>query len=181
MAGKAHPDKAKAPPPRRARGFLRAGGLIEAQMQGIAARRGFALARLQALWPEIAGADVAAMCRPQKLTMARGPAGGILTLAVAPARGPEVQMLVPMLCERVGAALGAGAIGRIQLVQAAGPVAAPAPTPAPPVRRAPAGGLGTLAAPISTIGDDQLRQALETLARNVLSREVTDMKPEAKT
>jgi len=178
MAEKPGRDKPKAPE-RRARGFLRAGGLIEAQMQGIAARRGFALARLAALWPEIAGAGAAELCRPVKLASVRGPAGGIVTLAVAPARGPEVQMLLPVLRERINAALGPGAVGRIQLVQARAAFADPPPQPAPQLPLS--ADLGGLAGPVSTIGDEELRRALETLARNVISRSRTVPKPEAQT
>jgi hypothetical protein len=171
MAEKPGRDKAKAPAARRARGFLRAGGLIDGQMKTLAARRGFALARLEALWPEIAGAEAAAICHPARLSTSRGPAGGLLTLGVAPAHGPQVQMLLPVLRERINAALGPGAVGRIQLVQATRAIAPTPPRPAP--RPAPAADLGGLAGPVSTIGDDALRQALETLARNVLSRSRT--------
>jgi hypothetical protein len=174
MAEKPGRDKVKAPPARRAQGFLRAGGLIGGQVTTVAASRGFALARLVALWPEIAGAEIAAICRPEKLSLARGPAGGLLTLGVAPAHGPELQMLVPMLRDRVNAALGPGAVGRIQLVQATAPLAKP-PARARP-RPALPEDLGALAGTISSIGDDDLRHALETLARNVLSRSATNQK-----
>jgi hypothetical protein len=159
--------KGQAKPERRARGFVRAGGLIGAQMRTAAARRGFAMARLAALWPEIVGPEIAAACAPVRLAQARGPAGGLLTVAVAGGHGPRLQMLVPLLRERVNAALGPGAVGRIQLTHAAGGFAEPpasfAPAPAP----APA---GPLPPALSSIGDDALRGALETLARNVLSR-----------
>ena len=46
-------------------------------MRSAAARRGFAQARLRALWPEIAGPEFAAICAPVKLARARGPAGGL--------------------------------------------------------------------------------------------------------
>jgi hypothetical protein len=107
-------------PERRARGFLRAGGLIGTQMSTNAAKRGYAQARLRALWAEIAGPELAALCRPVRLASARGPAGGLLTLAVSGAHAPQVQMLLPVLRERVNAALGPGAVGRIQLTHAAG-------------------------------------------------------------
>jgi hypothetical protein len=77
-------------------------------------------------------------------------------------------MLTPLVRERVNAALGPGTVGRIQITQGAGfaepaaAFAAPAPAPAPP--------LGALEVPLSSIGDPELRAALETLARNVLSR-----------
>lgn len=156
-------------PARRARGFTRAGGLIQAQLSTVAARRGFAQARLIALWADIAGPELAAACRPVKLAAVRGPAGGLLTLAVSGAHAPKVQMLVPLLRERVNAALGPGTVGRVQLVHAAGGFdAVPAPR-RPTAAEAPAD-LGKLSPALSSIGDDDLRQALETLARNVLSR-----------
>ncbi|MFO1105892.1 MAG: DUF721 domain-containing protein [Amaricoccus sp.] len=155
---------------RRGRGFARAGGLIDAQLDSVAGRRGYAQARLQALWPEIAGPDCAAITSPVKLTLPRGPAGGMLTLAVSGAHAPQVQMLIPLLIERVNAALGPGRVGRIQLTHAgAAPgFAEPPPRFAPPPAAPP--DLGPLAEPLSSIGDAGLRGALETLARNVLSR-----------
>ena len=75
-------QRGKDKPARLSRGFVRAGGLIEPQMRTAAARRGFAQARLRALWPEIAGPEFAAICAPLRLARARGPAGGLLTVAV---------------------------------------------------------------------------------------------------
>lgn len=157
-------------PARLSRGFVRAGGLIEQQMRTAAARRGFLQARLRALWPDIAGPEFAAICAPVRLTRSRGPAGGLLTVAVSGPHAPQLQMLVPILRERVNAALGPGTVGRIQLTQAAhGFAEPPAPRfeagPRPVVRD-----LGPVASGLSSIGDGELRDALETLARNVLSR-----------
>ena len=90
-------------------------------------------------------------------------------MAVSGAHAPQLQMLLPLLRERVNAALGPGTVGRIQLTQAAHGFAEP---PAP-VRREAAGAaaeLGAIAGELSSIGDGDLRDALETLARNVLSR-----------
>jgi hypothetical protein len=106
--------------------------------------------------------------------MARGPAGGLLTLAVSGAHAPQLQMLLPVLRERVNAALGPNAVGRIQLVHAAGGMAEAGPSyrpapPAPPAARE----LGRFGAQLSSIGDPDLRAALETLTRNVLSRSRT--------
>lgn len=168
--------KRGASPIRRARGFAQAGGLIGGQLGTLAARRGFAQARLMALWPEIAGPETAAICRPVGLAPARGPAGPVLTLAVSGAHAPQIQMLLPALRERVNAALGPASVGRIALVQGLPPDAPPAPAPAPvPV---PVADLGPLRAPLSSIGDDDLRRALETLARNVLSRARNPQQPE---
>ena len=87
-------------------------------------------------------------------------------------------MLLPLLRERINGALGPGTVGRIQLTQAvhgfaepARPYAAEAPAPPP-------ADLGDMADTLSTIGDESLRGALETLARNVLSRNRKNQRPE---
>ena len=157
-------------PPRRAHGFTRAGGLIGRQMSTVSARRGFVQARLVALWPEIAGTEIAALAVPVKLVTARGPAGGLLTLAVAPARGPEVQMLIPALRDRINAALGPGTVGRILLTQARPGAVAPDAVPRPPRIAVAAADAGTLAPDLAGVRDDGLRAALDLLARNVLAR-----------
>ncbi len=167
--GKSEPAAASARP-RTGRGFVRAGGLIEPQMRSAAARRGFAQARLRALWPEIAGPEFAAICAPLRLARARGPAGGLLTIAVAGAHAPQLQMLLPLLRERVNAALGPGAVGRIQLTQATHGFAEPPAAWAEPAPAPPEVDMGAVNGPLSSIGDGELRDALETLARNVLSR-----------
>jgi len=156
-------------PERRGRGFRQAGALIAAQIRAAAVRRGYVDARLKALWAEIGGSDIARLAHPVRLAPARGPAGGLLTLGVLGANGPQVQMLLPTIRERINAALGPGTVGRIQITQASGervapaPVTGPAPTPEPP-------DIAALEAPLSSIGDAELRAALETLARNVILR-----------
>jgi hypothetical protein len=163
-------QRGKGKPARLSRGFVRAGGLIEPQLRTAAARRVYAQARLRALWPEIAGPEFAAICGPLKLARARGPAGGLLTLAVDGPHAPQLQLLLPLLRERVNAALGPGTVGRIQLThRPVEPDAAPASASRPAARREPPD-LGRHAGTISSIGDGELRAALETLARNVLIR-----------
>jgi hypothetical protein len=160
--------RGKDKPARLSRGFVRAGGLIEPQLRTAAARRVYAQARLRALWPEIAGPEFAAICAPLKLARARGPAGGLLTLAVDGPHAPQLQLLLPLLRERVNAALGPGTVGRIQLTHRSVDLEA-APASRPAARREPPD-LGRHAGTISSIGDGELRAALETLARNVLIR-----------
>lgn len=153
------------------KGFRRAGVLIEPQTRAAAARRGYAEARLKALWAEIAGPEAAALATPVKLTMARGPAGGLLTLAARPACGPQVQMMLPLIRERVNAAMGPGTVGRVQITQGSGfaePAAAFRPKAEPEPE--PEVDLGEVEDTLSSIGDRDFRAALETLARNVLSR-----------
>jgi hypothetical protein len=167
------------PPVRRARGFQRAGRIVAPELAAAARRRGFSEARLLTAWPEIAGPDIAAATRPVKMSRPRGGAaqgrGGTLTIEADGARAPEIQMMLPVLVERINAALGFPAVARIQLLhgwgfaEPAAPFRGPAPRPsarpAPDPRR-----LDPLLRSASSIGDDGLRTALETLARNVVSR-----------
>lgn len=173
MTGKGDTRKAegRGRPERRAGGFARAGALIAPQMNRVSARRGYLEARLAALWPEIAGPEIAAIAWPVRLTLARGPQGGALSLAVMGAHAPQAQMMLPLILERVNTALGAGLVRRITLTQAPRlrPPPPPRSTAAAPVERPPAP-LAPVPGEISSIGDEDLRRALETLARNVLSR-----------
>jgi hypothetical protein len=164
-------------PARRARGFQAAGGIVAPKLAAAARHRGFLEVRLLTAWAEIAGPDIAAATRPVKMTRPRGPraeaVGGTLTIEADGARAPEVQMMLPTLRARVNASLGFPAVNRIQVLHAwgfaedqAGFAPPRPPEPEPDPER-----LGPLIAEVSSIGDGGLRAALETLARNVLSRE----------
>jgi hypothetical protein len=138
--------------------------------------RGFAVSRLLTHWPEVAGADMAAITRPVKVGYGRTGMGATLTLLVAPAHAPMVEMKKERLRERVNAVYGYNAISRIHITQTAATGFAegqagfdhapraetPAhalPTPGPEARAVAQG-----------VADDGLRRALELLAQNVLTR-----------
>lgn len=173
------PRHARQPSPpasrRRARGFHRAGGIVAPKLAAAAKRRGFSEARLLTDWAEIAGPELAAATRPVKMTRPRNlgapSGGGTLTIHADGARAPEVQMMLPTLKARVNAALGWPAVAHIRVTQvrrgfaeAQAPFEGPPPPPPAPERLEP------LLGEVSTIRDGGLRGALETLARNVLSR-----------
>lgn len=163
-----------APPDRRLRGFEPAAGLLKDRLRTAGEKRGFAVARLLTQWEEVAGPDLAPLTRPVKVSYPKDGLGATLTLLVSPAHGPQVQMELPRLTERVNAVYGYRAIARIALTQTAAtgfaegqtPFAGkPKPKPAPdPARLAQATGQ------MAPITDPGLRGALETLARNILTR-----------
>ncbi|MDR5653580.1 DUF721 domain-containing protein [Ruixingdingia sedimenti] len=171
------PQTPPAPPPRRLRGFEPAAALVQRRVEKAGESRGFAVARLLTHWAEIAGQDLAAITRPVKVGYGREGLGAVLTLLVAPAQAPLVQMAADKLKDRVNAVYGYNAIARIHLTQTAptGFAEGQTPfTPAPAPRPAPAGPPPEIAARAATvtagIGDDRLRAALEALAQNVLTR-----------
>ncbi|TVP73915.1 MAG: DUF721 domain-containing protein [Rhodobacteraceae bacterium] len=162
-------------PTRRTRGFEAASKLMERQIRAAGEARGFAVSRLLTHWVEIAGADIAAQCRPVKIGYGKGGLGGTLTLLTTGAAGPMLQMQLPALREKVNACYGYNAIARIILTQTA-PLGfaegqaqfSPAPkwsAPAPSreiVQAASACAAG--------IENTSLRAALEKLACNVLTK-----------
>jgi len=125
-------------------------------------KRGLGEGGLIADWPSIVGADLAAVCTPNKLT--RG-GEATLTLRVESGHALTLQHLEQLLIERINGYLGYGAVARLRLQQ--GPLtrnrkpAAPPPTPLSPAEEA------ELTARTASVADDELRAALERLARAV--------------
>lgn len=159
------------PATRRMRGFEPAAQLLTQRIRAAGEARGFAVAKLLTSWDEIAG-DLAPLTRPVKVGYGREGLGATLTLLVASAHAPMVQLGLPRLIERVNAAYGYAAIARITLTQTSATGFAEGQTPftgAP--KRAPdpvvAQKAESLAKPIH---DETLRHALEQLGQNILTR-----------
>lgn len=137
--------------------------------------RGFAVSRLLTHWPEIAGPELRAMCQPVKVGYTREGMGATLTLLVSSAHAPLVEMRKETLRDRVNAVYGYAAISRIHLTQTAAHgfaeaqaafSAAPAAKPAQPPPLSP-----KAQACVADVRDQGLKQALERLAQNILSRD----------
>jgi hypothetical protein len=159
------------------RGFEAASSLLAERVRSAGESRGFAVSRLLTHWDEIAGEELAAVTRPVKVGYAREGFGATLTLLTTSAQAPMVQMQLSRLRERVNACYGYNAISRILLTQTAPTgfaegqasfraqpkqVAAPDPAIAQAVSTAAEG-----------VRDPALRDALESITRNYLSRRKT--------
>lgn len=164
-------------PIRRQRGFEAASGLVKNPIRAVGEARGFALARLLTHWPEIAGEEVAGLAHPVRMTYGREGMGASLSLLVASAHAPMVQMMLPRIKDRVNSAYGYAAVSRISLTQttatgfaenqAAFANAPKTPVPDPEAERA-------AAAAAAVIGDADLRAALETMGKTILNRRQPD-------
>ena len=165
------------PTNRTTKGFTRTSAVLQRRIRKASESRGFAESRLLTHWEEIVGADIAGVARPVEVSFGRQGFGATLTLLTTGAQAPMLDMQKERIREKVNACYGYNAIARVHITQTArsgfadGQVdfaqrtAAPAPPAAPDpaaVRAA-----AQMAAPVA---DDGLRSALETLARNVLSR-----------
>src|SRR5262245_22199935 len=101
--------------------------------QAAFARYGFAYGDLLNQWEAIAGADVARICRPERIAWPRQSGesrqrlGGTLYLRALAGRALELHYETPRLIERINAFYGYAAIAAIKLRQAAALPSEPAP------------------------------------------------------
>ncbi len=170
------PPTPQPPNTRRMRGFEPAAGLLQDRIRKAGETRGFAVTRLLTRWAEIVGTDTAACTRPVKMGYGREGMGATLTLLTSGPMAPMIEMQKDMIRARVNACYGYNAVSRVMIVQTAAAGFAEGQTPfdAGPAKATarPLDPAIAIAAQDQAAGvtDDGLRQALEHLARNVLSR-----------
>ncbi|MXU64844.1 DUF721 domain-containing protein [Oceanomicrobium pacificus] len=159
------------------RGFVQTGALVGKRIRGATEKRGFSELRLLTHWTEIAGPDLSRIARPVKVSYARDGFGATLTLLAHGAYGPELDMQLPAIRDKVNACYGYNAIARVRVTQTsshgfaedqAGFDGAPprrpsAPEPDPERLQA-------LDKDLSELSDPGLKAALERLGRNILAR-----------
>lgn len=162
--------------PRRRKGWETASSLLADRVRTAGESRGFAVVRLLTHWADIVGPELAAQTRPVKVGYTRDGFGAVLTMQVAGAVAPIVEMQKTRIRDRVNACYGYAAITRIALLQTGAPGLAegqaafvPAPMPAPdPAMTA------VVRQQVGGVHDDGLRQALERLGTHILSRGKAD-------
>ena len=158
------------------KGFARTSSLLQTRIRKAGESRGFAVTRLLTHWPEVVGDDIAAIARPVDVKYGRqGGFGATLTVLTTGAQAPMLEMQKERIREKVNGVYGYNAIARIRITQTA-PTGfsegqatfayrqKQTPPPPDPQVLAEAQGLA------QDVGDSGLRQALESLARNVLSK-----------
>ena len=130
-------------------------------------RFGFVQSSVVTRWPEIVGPHPARVCAPESIRFPPGEkADGVLQLVVTPAHAPLIQHVIPEIIERVNRFFGYCAVSKVRLRQ--GAVQAPA-GPARPAAAAPS--LRPIPVELGDslrdIGDPELREVLESLARSL--------------
>jgi len=159
---------------RNRRGFERASGLLQGQIRKASETRGFAQSRLLTNWAEIVGEDTARVAVPVKIGYAQGGFGATLTVLCLGANAPMLQAQLPRIKDKVNACYGYSAISRIRITQTAPTGFAEGLTPfqAAPARAAkPDPAIAQAAHDLANnVSNASLREALEALGQNVLSR-----------
>ena len=156
---------------RRNRGFEKTSGLLASQIRKAGEARGFAVARLLTHWAEIVGTEIAALARPVKVGYGREGFGATLTLLCTGSAAPLIQMRLPEIRDKVNACYGYAAIGQVKVTQTAAegfaePAAKFEPAPKSPRLEA----VEAARHLADDVDDPGLRDALEALARNVMSK-----------
>lgn len=159
------------------RGFKRTASVLSDQIRRAGESRGFAISKLLTHWEDIAGSDLAKMARPVNVSYAKSGFGATLTVLTTGPNAPIVEMQKETLRARVNAVYGYNAISRVRITQTAStgfaegqadfsyrPKAQRQSLDVQPDVRAEA---ASLAGPV---GNTQLREALERLGQNVLSK-----------
>ena len=158
------------------RGFEAASGLLRDPIRKAGETRGFAVTKLLTHWPEVAGPQLAPLCRPVKIGYGRGGMGATLTLLASGAAAPLVQMQLEKLREKVNAIYGYAAISRIRVTQTAAEGFAEPQTPfeasniRAPSAQALARARGVVSGLTEGVEDTGLKSALDRLATNVLMK-----------
>jgi hypothetical protein len=131
--------------------------------------------RLLTHWAEIVGEDTARIARPVDVKYGRQGLGTTLTLLTTGAQAPMLEMQKETLRERVNSCYGYTAISRIRITETAATgfaegqaQFAPAPKPKPAVVSPENKQAARKAA--EPIADQGLRDALEALGENIISR-----------
>ncbi|MFM8821398.1 MAG: DUF721 domain-containing protein [Phenylobacterium sp.] len=147
-----------------------AGRSLAPFLKSLDARFGQGPGALQARWPEIVGVDLARRTEPVKVSSPRDGSPGVLEIRVSGPVATLIQHRSSEILDRVNLFLGAGAAGRLRVVQ--GPLRerqVKAPSLAgrrrpPPLDAAVEADLALEAEPART---DRLRRALVALGRSV--------------
>ena len=129
-------------------------------------RFGFVQSSVVTRWPEIVGPHHSRVCAPEAIRFPLGEkSDGTLHLVVVPAHAPLIQHVIPEILDRVNRFFGYNAVARVKLRQGeVKPPPAGGKTTAPPSLKPIPMELGES---LRDVGDPELRQVLESLARSL--------------
>lgn len=134
-------------------------------------RRGFADGAIIADWESVIGTHLAGLSEPERITYPQGKrAGGTLHLRIASGSiAVELQHLEPLLIERINGYFGYKAVEKVHLIQA--PLAKVSgkttSSARPPLNEKKTREIAEI---LSDVSDPDLHEALDRLARAILSR-----------
>ncbi|MBL4613787.1 MAG: DUF721 domain-containing protein [Magnetovibrio sp.] len=143
---------------------------IDRLTKGLLGKQGFSHGAIVTKWPEIVGETMARHTQPEKIIFSRdGATGGTLHLKTdSGAYAMELQHQEPLIVERINTFFGYRAVVRIKLIQGPLPrtrqtgLYSRPPQPLDPIQTK------TLAETIARVEDEELKEALERLGKNIM-------------
>ncbi|WP_120499971.1 DUF721 domain-containing protein [Roseovarius sp. EL26] len=159
-------------------GFKRTSQLLQRPIRQASESRGFAVSRVLTHWAEIVGSEIATMGRPVEVSYGRQGMGATLSVLTNGALAPLLEMQKEIIRERVNAVYGYNAIARVRVTQTAASGFSDgkveflhqAPAKKPPSEQAVKVARDKASELTLPVGDSTLREALEILGQNVLSK-----------
>lgn len=144
--------------------------MIERMTKPIFGKRGFAHATVVNQWPDIVGAELAALTAPEKIVFSRdGASGGILHLrTVTGGLATEIQHLEPLIVERINQHFGYKAVIGLRMTQ--GPLPQRDEPVQPEPRQLSPEEEQQLSESLSNVDDPEIRDALARLGRSITAR-----------
>ena len=157
------------------KGFARTSSLLRDRIRKASETRGFAETRVLTHWAEIVGSDMARICQPVDVKYGRQSFGATLTVLTTGAQAPMLEMQKETLRTRINAAYGYNAIAHMRITQTAPTGFAEGqaqfgPAPASEKPKPDAATCKEAQKVAAPVADNDLRQALEQLAQNVISK-----------
>jgi len=159
------------------RGFKRTSQLLQQRIRTASESRGFAESRLLTRWAEIVGDAIAGIAQPVDVSFGRQGLGATLTVLTTGAQAPMLEMQKEQLRGKVNAVYGYNAISRIRITQTApvgfseGRVAFDHQPDKPATSEPDQKSRNAAAQLARPVGDAGLREALEVLGQNILSKQ----------
>lgn len=158
-----------------AKGFTQAGSLVKSDIRRAGESRGFSVSRLLTHWSDIMGEDIAAISVPVNVRYGRQGLGATLTLLTTGANAPLLEMQKAKIREKANACYGYNAISKVLVTQTSatgfseGQVAFGHQKSKADVAVSPH--ISSAAKQMAdTVDDESLKQALERLGQNILSK-----------
>ena len=157
------------------KGFKQASSLLTSRIHDASETRGFSQSRILTHWEEIAGKETASIAQPINVSYSKHGFGATLTVLCMGVNAPMLEMEKEKIRIKVNTVYGYNAITRIKITQTAAHGFSEAQTvfaqkpephdnnPAPKV-------IEEARRLVGSIKDPKFAQALEDLARNVLSK-----------
>ena len=159
----------------KSKGFTQAGRLMQSDIRRAGESRGFAVSKLLTHWTEIMGVDIAKISVPVNVRYGRQGLGATLTLLTTGANAPILEMQKEQIRAKANACYGYNAISKVTVTQtsatgfsegqvAFGHKSKPADTATRPQISDAARGIAR------KVDDESLKQALERLGQNIISK-----------